>query len=152
MNHLLISFIHLLFSWLQGKQTLFAYSCRRSFCKICMVLSAFSCCGWCFDCCNELRSIHFSALLPWSFSWQHLFCSPIPHEEISSGSISYNCDGRILVLSPQRFSFTLFRPKLYQLGTETNFCSKIRNFLLRSLFLLEDSLWWYKKDISEFYL
>lgn len=109
-----------------------------------MVLGAFSCSGWRFDCWNEFWSIHLSAVLPWSFSWHYLFCSPIPHEEISSCSISYNCHGTIFVFSPWKLSFTFVRPKFYPLGRETNFDSRIKNFWLKSLLILDNSWWWFK--------
>lgn len=96
--HALLMLVPVLFHF-QGKQTLFAYCCRRSFCSICMVFGIVFCCGRHFNCWIQLWVIHHFTILSWPSSWHHLFCSSIKNEEVSCCSFSNNCHGIAFLLS-----------------------------------------------------
>lgn len=84
------------FFQLQGEQTVLAYSCRRSFRTVCMVLGVIACHCWSSNSWAEFWSFHYFFILPWSFPWNHLFRPPISDEEISCCGISYNSHGMVL--------------------------------------------------------
>lgn len=79
----------------QGKQTLFTYSCGRSFSPICMVIGYIFCCRWPIDRWIELWALYLLALHTWPFSWHHLLCSSIQNETFSCCSIPYYCHSMI---------------------------------------------------------